>query len=308
MTEVPSDRKPSLNHRAAVDDTQVGLAGRIGPEAILTALSVVKEGRVYDLDSTRWNRMPVAREHPPFQVLSYRTAVGQRNEGDLTWLGADDAVLGVISDLVMGTVHSGTHIDALSHICYGPEAQWYGGHSAFQQVGDFGPLTCDAITIPPIIARGVLVDIAAYLGQPVLPGSYAISREDIEGALAAEDVELRQNDVVLIRTGYMSIWPDESQAPAYFGAGIDHGAAVYVADCGAVVVAGDTEGLEVHPIDPENPLPVHRELLIDRGIHIMELVNMEELAADRMYEFCFICLPLRIRGATGSMVRPVAIV
>jgi kynurenine formamidase len=113
---------------------------------------------------------------------------------------------------------------------------------------------------------------------------------------------------VLIRTGYMSVWPNPERAPEYFGAGVDHAAAVLIAESGAVLVAGDTEGFEVHPsIDPENPLPVHLELLIRRGIHIMELVNMEELAKDGVFEFCFITLPLPIRGATGSMTRPIAL-
>jgi kynurenine formamidase len=104
------------------------------------------------------------------------------------------------------------------------------------------------------------------------------------------------------------MWPDPELAPRHFGAGVNHAAAVLVAEAGAVLVAGDTEGFEVHPSnDPENPLPVHIELLIRRGIHIMELVNMEQLAADRVYEFCFISLPLPIRGATGSMTRPIAL-
>jgi kynurenine formamidase len=290
-------------------DREVGLIGRLGPESVLAALGIVREGRVYDLDSTRWHHMPVASGHPAFQVLTYRSAAGLRNEGDLDWLEEGNSVqLSVISDLVMGTIHSGTHIDSLSHVCCGPNAEWFGGFSAYKDLGDFGPLACDAITIPPIITRGILVDVAAHLGEPLLPKGYAITTNDIEGALERQGVSIRPNDAVLIRTGYMSVWPDSERAPQYFGAGVDHTAAVFIAESGAVLVAGDTEGFEVHPsIDPENPLPVHLELLIKRGIHIMELVNMEQLAKDSVYEFCFITLPLPIRGATGSMTRPIAL-
>jgi kynurenine formamidase len=76
-----------------------------------------------------------------------------------------------------------------------------------------------------------------------------------------------------------------------------------------VLVGGDTESVEINPsVDPENPHPVHIELLIERGIHILELVHVEDLSRDEAYEFLFICLPLRVQGATGSMVRPIAIV
>jgi len=121
-------------------------------------------------------------------------------------------------------------------------------------------------------------------------------------------VTIEANDAVLIRTGYMSVWPDPELAPQHFGAGVNHDAAVLIAEAGAVLAASDTEGFEVHPsTDPDSPLPVHIELLIKRGIHIMELVNLEQLANDGVYEFCFISLALPIRGATGSMTRPIAL-
>jgi kynurenine formamidase len=288
---------------------QVGLVGQLGPASTLAALAGVKEGRVYDLDSTRWHQMPVAPVHPPFQVLSYRTATGLRNQGDREWPARNTAEVAVISELVMGTIHTGAHIDGLSHVCCGPEARWYGGDSAYDSLGDFGALRCDATTIPPIITRGVLVDIAGHLGEQALGESHVVTRADVQAALDSQGVAIRPNDAVLIRTGYMSLWPDMDKAARHAGAGIDHEAAVHIAEAGAVLVAGDTENLEVYPsVDPDNPLPVHVEFLIERGIHIMELVDMEELAADRVYQFCFVCLPLPIRGATGSMVRPIAIV
>jgi kynurenine formamidase len=206
-------------------------------------------------------------------------------------------------------MHSGTHVDALNHVCCGPDAEWFGGHSAYEHMGDFGPMTCDASTIPPIIARGVMLDVATHLGQSPLAGGRPISAADLEATATAQGVELRPDDVVLIRTGYMAVWTDAERSAAHFGSGIDHDAAVLLADRGAVLVAGDNVGLEVIPsTDPRNPHPVHIELLIRRGIHIMELVDMEGLAADGVHEFCFVALALRVRGTTGSMVRPIAMV
>jgi kynurenine formamidase len=253
--------------------------------------------------------MPVAAEHPQFQVLSYRTPRGARNQGDIALLNKDNEVsLGILSDVVIGCTHTGTHIDALSHVACGQPWKWYGGFEVDSALGDFGPLHCDAGTIPPIVTRGVLVDVAKHLGVQALERSYAISADLVDEVLQARQVEVRPNDAVLVRTGYMSVWPGPERS-AYAGAGIDHSAAVLLAERGAVLVGGDTEGLEVHPSgDPSNPLPAHIELLVKRGIYIMELANLEELSADNVTEFCFVCLPLRIHGATGAMVRPIALV
>ena len=114
---------------------------------------------------------------------------------------------------------------------------------------------------------------------------------------------------MLVRTGYMAYWPHDLEgAGRHFSAGITADAAVALAEGGAVAIGSDTEGLEVLPeVDPEDVFPVHIALLVERGVHIVELLYLEDLARDRRHEFLFVCLPLRIRGATASMVRPVAI-
>lgn len=123
-----------------------------------------------------------------------------------------------------------------------------------------------------------------------------------------QGVELRPGDVALVRTGYLSGWPDPEFIAGHEQAGIDRDAALWLAEQGVVAVAGDTESLEVLPSTvPHNPHPVHIALLRERGIFIIEMVNCEELARERVHEFCFVCLPVAIRGATGSMVRPVAL-
>lgn len=296
--------------RTASEEREVGLVGRLGPASTLRALALVRAGRTYDLDATRWNAMPVAAGHPAFQVLSYRTTMGYRNQRDSALINDDNEVgFGLNAEILIATMHSGTHMDALNHVCCGPQAEWYGGHSAYEHMGDFGPMTCDAATIPPIVTRGVLLDVAGHLGEDPMATGRVITAADIEATATAHGVEVRPDDAVLIRTGYMAVWDDEARAAACWGAGIDHEAAVLLAEQGAVVVAGDNVGLEVLPsTTPGNPSPVHIEYLVKRGIHIMELVDMEALAADGVREFCFIALPLKVRGTTGSMVRPIAMV
>jgi kynurenine formamidase len=275
---------------------------------IQAALSLAREGRMYDLDCGRFHGMPLFPGHPAFQVLTYRTPRGIQNQGDQEWLGDNRVNYHWHSDMVMGTVHTGTHIDALSHVTCGEDNHWHGGANATDDVGDFGPLRDDATEIPPIIARGVLFDVPGHRGVDALDAHEPIGADELQAVLEAQGVELRAGDVALVRTGYLSGWPDPDFIAAHEQAGIDEGAALWLAEQGVCAVAGDTESLEVLPSTVEgNPHPVHIALLIERAIWILEMVNCEDLARDGVHEFCFVCLPLSIKGATGSMVRPVAL-
>ena len=287
-----------------------GPAKELGPAELLAAMSLAKEGKLYDLEVERFRGMPLHPAHPQMEVVSFRSPQGIHNQGDQEWLKQNNSEnMAFNSDLVIGTVHSGTHIDALAHVTVGEDDHWFGGHKASEKLGDFGPLTCDAAAIPPIISRGVLLDVAGHLGVPVMEKAQGISAEELAEVADAQGTEVRRGDVVLIRTGYVSLYPDAEQMAAHYGPGIDKGAANWLVEKGAVAAAGDTEQLEQAPCaDPNNPHAVHTVLLIENGVYILEMVNMEELARDKAYEFLFVALPCKIRGATGSLIRPVAIV
>jgi kynurenine formamidase len=284
-------------------------AHRLSQSDVREALALAVQGRVYDLDCGRFPGMPLFSGHPAFQVLSYRTPRGLINQGDQEWLADNEVNFHWQSEMLIGTVHSGTHIDALSHITCGDDHTWHGGGCAERDLGEFGPLRGDATEIPPIIARGVLIDIPGLRGVDALEAHQPIGPQELQEALQRQQVSLRPGDVAMVRTGYLSGWPDAEFIAAHEQAGIDRDAALWLADQGVVSVAGDTESVEVLPSTvPGNPHPVHIALLAERGIFIIEMVNCEELARDQIYEFCFVCLPVSIRGATGSMVRPVAII
>ncbi len=282
----------------------------LGPAHVVAARGLIERGAIYDLDCGRWHGMPVWDAHAPLQVLSYRSPRGLAVQRDQEWLGADVNEVGMAwnSEFLAGSMHTGTHIDALSHITRGPDDHWFGPSPAAEQLGDFGPMSHDAAAIPPIVTRGVLLDVAGRRGVPALPGGEGIDAEAVERTLAWQETEIRPGDVVLVRTGYLSVWPEREATKRHDGAGITLDAARLIADAGAVAIGADNESLEQEPSAvPGSPLPVHLELLVERGVFILELVWLEELAKDGVHEFAFVCLPLKVRGATGSMVRPIAI-
>jgi kynurenine formamidase len=287
------------------------LAAVPAPGEVLSAMQLVKQGRIFSLARDRFPRMPVFPGHPTFEVLSYRTPQGIRAAGDTPWGPVNDAGLGYMSEMVMGTTHSGAHIDAHAHMTVGADDRWNGG-SAQRHLGDFGPLRGDATEIPPLWRRGVLYDIPAHRGVEHMGRGEAVTAQEIEEIEAATGVAAGSGDVALVRTGYMRHWPDAERMAEHRGPGPDQSAARLLAERGVIATGSDTETFEVQPApdmgEPANPQPVHTLLLIERGIYIMESLDLEGLAKSGAREFLFVALPLKIRGATGSMIDPVAVV
>lgn len=282
--------------------------GVLQDPALLEVLAIPRDGTMYDLDPGRWPGVPLWAGHPAFQVITYRTPHGIRVGGDQAWLAPEKnaANVGLISELMMGTNHTGSHVDALGHITCG-EDEWHNG-STDADLGDFGPQVGDAASITPFITRGLMVDVAKHLGVDRLPKGHAISLEEFEGALATQGLGVRGNDVVLVRTGQMSVWPDPVAMAETTGAGITKAVAEYCAERRVRGVGTDTEACEVMPsVEPGHPHPVHDVLLIRNAIHIFENMYLEELSRDGQGLFLFLGLPLKIRGATGSMLRPIAV-
>jgi hypothetical protein len=145
--------------------------------------------------------------------------------------------------------------------------------------------------LPPIIARGVLIDVTGFKKATVLPDAYRITREDLQGALSAQRLSLRPGDVVLIRGGKITM-----------------DAATFLAETNqAMIIGGDYLSLETYKYGrPDLTVPVHNYLLNQKGIAIVQVDNLEELARDRVYEFGFIAASLRTHGA-GIQFRPLAI-
>jgi kynurenine formamidase len=183
----------------------------------------------------------------------------------------------------------------------------FGGHKAADVYDDFGWRENGIHTVPPVITRGVLLDIPALLEVPRLPDLFEITVDHVRQTLEREQVEVRRGDAVLVRTGKMADYHGDGGTYFAAGPGIGVEAALWLFERGMAVLGSDTSATEPYPFpDPDNT--VHRAMLVERGVFLAEILWLDELAGASAYEFLFVCLPLKFRGGTGSWVRPVAIV
>lgn len=294
------------------NDDEVGALNHMTSESILEALHRPQQGKVYDLGAPLDRGSFLWPGHVGTEVIPFRTAAGLKRGGDF---GEPPEGLSFHTSLIMLSDHAGTQLDGLCHATKGVDDHWYNGFSSDKWAFDFGPGKASAVGIPPIIAPGVLIDVPSYLGIEELPPSHAITERELQSVLEAQGSSIQLGSVVLVRTGTMRHWGEDGHAHAALSAadsaGITLAAAKWlVEECGAMVVGGDTSTLEVvPPVDGEpSPSPVHEYLLIEQGVHMGELHNLEELAGDRAYEFTYIALVPPVRGATaGFALRPIAI-
>jgi kynurenine formamidase len=277
-------------------------------DAVLAALRLARAGKIVSLAKPRFRGMPNLPGHATFDIVSYRTPHGLRVADQQPLTPSETGCSGFSSELILGSAHTGAHIDALGHVTAGEDDHWHGGGVASQHLGDFGPTIGDAAALAPIVARGVLLDIARLRAVDVIGAGEAITATEFSAAADAAGVRIEAGDVVLVRTGYLSRWPDHAALDEIRGAGPDLSAAQWLVERRVRATGADTESYEVLPLDePRYAFPVHRRLIVEHGIHIMESLDLEELAVREVTEFLFVALPLKIQGATGSMIDPVAI-
>jgi len=164
-------------------------------------------------------------------------------------------------------------------------------------------------TVPPLLRRGVLLDVAGWKGAAELPEKYGITADDLKGCAAAQQTEPRPGDVLLVRTGFGARWDDE--AKYLRAAGVSKSGTLWAADHGVAAVGADNMTWDApDERDPETGATLfgHVYLLPQKGIYIIENLYLEELAHDRRYDFAFVGVPLKLNGATGSPLRPLALV
>lgn len=289
-------------------DDQIGRLNLMTDASRADVLRRIAGGRVYDLGVEYHKRMPSwsLLGDPTYQFWMTHTPAGTVVDNVLDLGATMHERVSYSGDAVSMYTHTGTHIDTLAH--FGLDGRIWNGFHHREALGDLGWKKGGAEAIPPIVARGVLIDVARAEGVDVLPDSYRITPADLRAALAKQEVRLREGDAVFIRTGRMRYIDDAQRYMANPpGLGLD-AARMLVDEAGAMLIGSDNLSLETFPVETEdNWIPVHTFLEAERGVAIMEVVDLEALSADRVYEFAFIGASLKLRGATGAPMRPIAI-
>lgn len=263
-------------------------------------LEAVSAGvRTVDLGRPMFVGMPQSPNHPMFSHTL------QRRHGDT--VRADGA--SAAADMIVTGTHVGTHIDALAHVSL--QGKLHGGADASAACVAGKYMSHGVNTIDPIIARGVLLDIPKVLGIDACEGGYEITVDDLEAAEAAGAVKARSGDVVIIRSGWGKQFGNGTAA--YVGKesgvpGVSEAGARWLAARKVLAAGADTIAFErLAPGGGHALLPAHNVLLVEAGIYIIEALALEQLSELGVAEFTFVLVPLNLLGATGSPVRPLAV-
>ena len=262
--------------------------------------AISKGSTIIDLAQPLYAGMPVSPNHPEFR-LSYL-----RRHGDMVRSDGGSAA----NEMIVTGDHVGTHVDALAHVSQDGKLHGNVSVSDCFQNGKFVSHGIDQMQ--PVVSRGIFLDIAKLKGVDVLPGGYAITKADLENQAAAISVEIQPGDAIIIRSGWGSYFAKDGKT--YIGhdsgvPGIDVTAGEWLASKKITVTGSDTTAFEhIAPGAGHSTLPVHRVLLVDAGIHIIEHMYLEPAHKAGLTEFLFILAPLKIVGGTGSPVRPLAVI
>ncbi|HEY7106008.1 MAG TPA: cyclase family protein [Acidimicrobiia bacterium] len=282
------------------DDDERGALNLITPGGVRAAAAAVTTGRVYGLG------IPIQPHGVP--LLEYRgtplrlTLFNESDDGYFAFAGAPPGT-GSHEDLLVFASHTTSHIDALSHAY--AEHRHYNGVAASEMKTHTGAGRLGIEKVDAFAGRGVLLDVAGLHGVDWLEPGTLVTAGDLEACAAREQVTVEPGDIVLVRTGYLDFWFARQPDVGWMQPGIGLGAAVWLAERDVVAVGADNGAVEVIPFDGDEYLAVHTEMLVRRGIYLLEYLNLADLARDRCYTGLFAVGPLKVTGATGSPVNPV---
>ncbi|MCL4289458.1 MAG: cyclase family protein [Thermoleophilia bacterium] len=289
-------------------DDEIGRLNWITKDSVAAILERLDGRHVFDLSVDYFIGMPSwsAAGDPKYDIWMTHTPQGAINDN---LSGAGPALhekFSYCGDSCAMYTHCGTHIDTLNHLGY--YGMFWNGWTPDRDLGSRVWTKGGADRYPPLIARGVLLDVAGMHGVDCLPDSHAVGPDELASCARTQGVELRKGDVVLVRFGRMKHWPDTN---GYLlnppGIGVP-GARYLCEEAGAMCIGGDTISLEALPSEePDVFLPVHCYMFATAGAQIIEVAWLQELAAEKIYEFAFVGLPLKLAGATGAPMRCVAV-
>ena len=284
-------------------DDQRGNLNLINPQKIIKSLGIPKKGNVYPMSHIIYNGMADRPTHGPyFFNLLLRPYDNGFTEKYSNKYGPSIGRLEMCD-------HTGTHIDALSHMAY--NGKFFNNISVKDSLTNTGYKKLGIENAGPIITRGIMIDSAAANGVDILEGGYSIGTIEVKKFLKDNNIVPEPGDAIFFHTGASKLFSDPEEYDKFYdsAAGIGFGLAKYLDEIKISVTGSDTPSSEVvPPEDPKTRLPVHQYLIAKAGIHIIDNLNLQAMAKDKIYHFLFICSPISFMGATASPVSPVAIV
>jgi len=274
---------------------QRGAGNHIKPANTLRALKLVKTGETVELGHVLNGSIPLLNNRR-FDLHTKRT-----------FMNAGSNRRGSNEELVVSEIGQvGTQFDGFAHQAIGDSL--YNCFSIDQAATRNGFQKLGVENVGALITRGVLIDVAALKGVAMLAAGYEITPGDLEQALAKQRMRIEPGDAVIIHTGFGKLWGKDNALYSKSSPGIGPAAAEWLAKKDPLLVGADNPSVEVSPNpDPAVSLPVHQIMLVVHGIHLLENMKLDELAAKGGWEFAFIMQPLKIQGGTGSTVAPVAV-
>jgi hypothetical protein len=277
---------------------RIGAANNLSPDIVKAAADLVTTGRAYSLG------MEVGPDTPAYPPRSYRIVITQSNDGTGPELGENRATGN--DDIVMTYLGIASQIDGLGHLGIGH--RYYNGVHARDFVAPTGVKEYGTHTIPPIVTRGVLLDMAALRGVATVPEGTAYNQAEIEAAVARQQTPIRKGDVVIFHSGWHATLHTDRDRWWSMHPGVGVEGARYLADLGVVAVGADSTAVEVIPFENDKrPFEVHQTLLAKNGVYILENMWTNELAKDGAHEFLFVLGQPKFVGAVQMVVNPIAI-
>ena len=282
--------EPNHSHRKADwfpsvygADDEIGAANLITPELVLKAVQLIKTGRTYPL-AVEVNRQTPAFRHRSFKLFNVQPGQQAGNTTGPNRFTFND-------ELVEGWTGVGTQLNGIGHI--GIDNIYYNGNDAADFVTIEGVKKLGIEKVPPIVTRGLVVDMCEHFAQPIVKEGTEFSSADIQAALAKHGLAVREGDVVLFNTGWLELVGKDDQRFLEAEPGIGMEAAEWLARKKIVAFGGDTWASEVYPNPSGEEFPVNQFMLAKNGIYNLELIDTRALLHAGVHEFlCVLGQPL----------------
>ena len=298
LTAVSASAQDSWHPSKWGADDQIGAANLLTPEKVLEAVKLVKTGKAYPLG------IAVGRDTPAFPPRSIAVTVLAPNQYQGATLAENKMTYN--DDMITGWLGVGTQIDGLGHL--GVDNVYSHGLQAKDFVKVTGLEKLGIEQIPPIVTRGVLIDMAKHKGVEMMTEGQVISADDVKAAMQAQDVTVGKGDVIVFHTGWLAMLAQDPKRFAGGEPGIDAEAATFLATLEPVAVGADTWGIEAVPFANASRIwEGHQVLLAKNGIYILETLDTRAMIADGVKEFLFVLGQPRYKGAVQAIINPVAI-